>query len=273
MRSADGRPGPDYWQQRADYDIAATLDTARHTIKAHMSLAYTNNSPDTLRFVWMQLDQNLYKSGSAGSALFPEDTRFGDRGFEGGYEIQNLVTNGARATSQVHETQMRVDLAEPLAPHGGKVTIAMDYSFAVPEHGSDRMARDGPLYEIAQWYPRVDVYDDIRGWNTDQYLGQGEFYLEYGDIDFSVTVPAGYVVAGSGLLQNSQDVLTAAQRSRLASAAHSDTTIRIITEAESKPVATQGMKTWRFRAQHVRDVAWAGAPDLVIHSQKSGFSP
>lgn len=262
VRSADGRPGPDYWQQRADYDIIATLDTGRHTIKAHMSLAYTNNSPDTLRFVWMQLDQNLYKSGSAGSVLFPEDTRFGDREFEGGYAIQNLVTNGARATSQVHETQMRVDLAEPLAPHGGKVTIAMDYSFAVPEHGSDRMARDGPLYEIAQWYPRVDVYDDIRGWNTDQYLGQGEFYLEYGDIDFSVTVPAGYVVTGSGLLQNPQDVLTAAQRSRLAIAAHSDTTIRIITEAESKPVATQGMKTWRFRAQHVRDVAWAGAPDF-----------
>ena len=262
VRTADGRPGPDYWQQRADYDIVATLDTARHTIRAHMSLAYTNNSPDTLRYVWMQLDQNLYKSGSAGSALFPEDTRFGDRGFEGGYDIQNLVTNGKRATSRVHETQMRVDLAEPLAPHGGKVTIAMDYSFAVPEHGSDRMARDGPLYEIAQWYPRVDVYDDVRGWNTDQYLGQGEFYLEYGDIDFAVTVPAGYVVAGSGVLQNPQDVLSAAQRSRLAAAARSDSVIRIITEAEAKPVATSGTKTWRFRAQHVRDVAWAGAPDF-----------
>ncbi len=262
LRSASGRPGPDYWQQRADYDIAATLDTARHAIKAHMSLAYTNNSPDTLRYVWMQLDQNLYKIGSAGSALFPDDTRFGDRGFQGGYEIQNLVTDGVRATSQVHETQMRIDLAEPLAPHGGKVTIAMDYSFAVPEHGSDRMARDGPLYEIAQWYPRVDVYDDIRGWNTDQYLGQGEFYLEYGDIDFAVTVPAGYVVAGSGVLQNPQDVLTAAQRSRLAAAARSDSVIRIITESESKPMVTPGLKTWRFRAQHVRDVAWAGAPDF-----------
>lgn len=262
VRTADGRPGPDYWQQRADYDIVATLDTGRHTIRAHMSLAYTNNSPDTLRFVWMQLDQNLYKSGSAGGALFPEDTRFGDRGFEGGYDIQNLVTNGKRATSRVHETQMRVDLAEPLAPHGGKVTVAMDYSFTVPEHGSDRMARDGPLYEIAQWYPRVDVYDDVRGWNTDQYLGQGEFYLEYGDIDFTVTVPSGYVVAGSGVLQNPQDVLSAAQRSRLAAAARSDTVIRIITEAEAKPVATSGTKTWRFRAQHVRDVAWAGAPDF-----------
>lgn len=262
VREANGHPGPDYWQQRADYDIAATLDTTRQTIRGHVTLAYTNNSPDTLRYVWMQLDQNLYKPGSAGSYLFPEDTRFGDRGFEGGYEIQNLVVNGARAASEVHGTQMRVSLAEPLAPHGGKVTIAMDYGFAVPEHGSDRMARDGPLYEIAQWYPRVDVYDDIRGWNTDPYLGQGEFYLEYGDINFAVTVPAGYVVAGSGVLQNPQEVLSAAQRARLATAARSDSIVRIITEAEAKPVVTPGMKTWRFRAQHVRDVAWAGAPDF-----------
>ncbi|MGH7623309.1 MAG: M1 family metallopeptidase, partial [Gemmatimonadaceae bacterium] len=156
----------------------------------------------------------------------------------------------------------RVELPEPLAPHGGKATISMDYSFLVPVHGSDRMARDDALYEIAQWYPRVDVYDDVRGWNTDQYLGQGEFYLEYGDIDYSVTVPAGYVVAGSGVLQNPQEVLTSAQRTRLAHAAHSDSVVRIITEAESAPVATRGTKTWHFRAQHVRDVAWAGAPDF-----------
>jgi Peptidase family M1 domain len=262
VRDADGRPGPDYWQQRADYDIVAMLDTTRHTVKGHVTLAYTNNSPDTLRYVWMQLDQNLYKEGSAGSYLFPEDTRFGDRGFEGGYEIQNLQVNGSRVSADVHGTQMRVSLPEPLAPRGGKVTIAMDYGFAVPEHGSDRMARDGPLYEMAQWYPRVDVYDDVRGWNTDPYLGQGEFYLEYGDINFAVTVPAGYVVAGSGVLQNPQEVLSATQRSRLASAAHSDSIVRIITEAEAKPVAAAGTRTWRFRAQHVRDVAWAGAPDF-----------
>jgi hypothetical protein len=261
-RSVDGRPGADYWQQRADYEIVATLDTGSHTIRGHVSIAYTNNSPDTLRYVWLQLDQNLYRSGSAGSNLFPEDTRFGDKGFEGGFEIQNLVSNGAHAVSRVNDTQMRVDLPEALAPHGGRVTLAMDYSFAVPEHGSDRMARDGPLYEIAQWYPRMDVYDDVRGWNTDPYLGQGEFYLEYGDIDYSVTVPAGYVVAGSGVLQNPQDVLTSTQRARLARAAHSDSVVRIITETESRPVAASGTKTWRFRAQHVRDVGWAGAPDF-----------
>jgi hypothetical protein len=262
VRGADGAPGPDYWQQRADYEIVATLDTARHMIRGRVSVAYTNNSPDTLRYLWMQVDQNLYKEGSAGSTLFPEDTRFGDRGFEGGFEIRNLVANGTKATSRVNDTQMRVDLPQPLVPHGGKVTIAMDYSFLVPEHGSDRMARDGPLYEVAQWYPRMDVYDDVRGWNTDPYLGQGEFYLEYGDIDYAVTVPAGYVVAGSGVLQNPQEVLTSEQRSRLARAAKSDSIVRIIADTESHAVATPGTKTWRFRAQHVRDVAWAGAPDF-----------
>jgi hypothetical protein len=262
FRGADGRPGPDYWQQRADYQIAATLDTTSKTVRGRVSIAYTNNSPDTLRYVWLQLDQNLYRGGSAGAALFPDDTRFGDRGFEGGYRIQNLAVNGARAASRVTDTDMRVDLPQPLAPRGGKVTIAMDYSFAVPEHGSDRMARDGTLYEIAQWYPRMAVYDDVRGWNADPYLGQGEFYLEYGDIDYSITAPAGYTIAGSGVLQNPREVLTAAQRARLERASRSDSVVPIVTEGEAKAVVTPGTKTWRFRAKNVRDVAWAGAPDF-----------
>jgi hypothetical protein len=262
FRGADGRPGPDYWQQRADYQIAATLDTTSKTVRGRVSIAYTNNSPDTLRYVWLQLDQNLYRGGSAGAALFPDDTRFGDRGFEGGYRIQNLAVNGARAASRVTDTDMRVDLPQPLAPRGGKATIAMDYSFAVPEHGSDRMARDGTLYEIAQWYPRMAVYDDVRGWNADPYLGQGEFYLEYGDIDYSITAPAGYTIAGSGVLQNPREVLTAAQRARLERASRSDSVVPIVTEGEAKAVVTPGTKTWRFRAKNVRDVAWAGAPDF-----------
>ena len=117
---------------------------------------------------------------------------------------------------------MRVDLEAPLPPHGGNITIGMQYSFNVPEHGSDRMGRDSALYEIAQWYPRMAVYDDVRGWNTDPYLGQGEFYLEYGDIDYAVTVPADYIVAGSGVLQNRAEVLTPAEVERLDRAAHVD---------------------------------------------------
>ena len=214
-RSASGQPGPDYWQQRADYEIAVTLDTAAQTVGGHVVITYTNNSPDTLTFVWLQLDQNLYREGSLGSVLHAEEARFAARGFRGGYEIRNLTVNGRVASSQVSDTRMRVKLAQPLAPRGARATIAMDFQFVVPLHGSDRMGRDGQLFEIAQWFPRMAVYDDVRGWNTDPYYGQGEFYLEYGDIDYAVTAPAGYTIAGSGVLQNPHEVLSVAQRARL----------------------------------------------------------
>lgn len=264
-RAATGAPGPDYWQQRADYTIAATLDTAANRIRGTVSIRYTNNSPDTLRFVWLQLDQNLYRTLSKGSAMFPAESRWGVRGFQGGYDITGLQVNGRGVTGKTDDTMMRVDLDAPLLPHGGTITIGMQYAFFVPEHGSDRMGRDSALYEIAQWYPRVAVYDDVRGWNTDPYLGQGEFYLEYGDIDYAVTVPAGYVVAGSGVLQNRAEVLTATQIERVDRASHSPSVIQVITPDEAngaKHRVVAGTKTWRFRAEHVRDVAWAAAPDF-----------
>ena len=264
-RSSSGVPGPDYWQQRADYTINASLDTATTAISGAVEIRYTNNSPDTLRYVWVQADQNLYRTGSKGSALFPADSRWGVRGFEGGYTFSDVRINGAAVQPRINDTMMRLDLPSPLMPRGGKATIAIRYSFRVPEHGSDRMGRDSLLYEIAQWYPRMAVYDDIRGWNTDPYLGQGEFYLEYGDYDYSVTVPAGYVVAGSGVLQNPDEVLTATQRQRLASASHASEVIPVITQSEAAAAKTRkvsGTRTWRFRAQNVHDVAWAGAPDF-----------
>lgn len=261
-RSAGGMPGPDYWQQRADYSISAVLDTTEQSVTGHVTITYTNNSPDTLTFVWLQLDQNLYRAGSIGSAVNAEETRWGAHGFSGGYDIRNLTVNGKPAVPAVDDTRMRVKLAQPLAPRGGKATIAMDYAFHVPDHGSDRMGRDGSMFEIAQWYPRMAVYDDVHGWNTDPYTGQGEFFLEYGDIDYAVTVPAGYVVAGSGMLQNPQEVLTAAQRSRLADAARSERPVAIIPAGEDSARLRAGTRTWRFRAQNVRDVAWAGAPDF-----------
>ncbi|MFL5577651.1 MAG: M1 family metallopeptidase [Gemmatimonadaceae bacterium] len=263
FRSSTGAPGPDYWQQRADYTIAATLDTTAQTVSGTVTVRYTNNSPDTLRFVWLQLDQNLYRPGSKGSAVFPADSRWGVRGFAGGYELASVTVNGRPAAPKIDDTMMRLDVpGAPIAPKGGKATIAIRYSFRVPEHGSDRMGRDGTLYEIAQWYPRMAVYDDVRGWNTDPYLGQGEFYLEYGDIDYAITAPAGYVIAGSGVLQNPADVLTPAQRERLARAAKSTSVVQIVPQAEARATPTPGTKTWRFRAQNVRDVAWAGAPDF-----------
>ena len=231
FRSASGAPGPDYWQQRADYTIAVALDTTQQRVSGSVTIRYTNNSPDSLRFIWIQLDQNLYRPGSKGTALFPADSRWGVRGFEGGYDLTSVQVNGRPATVKVDDTMGRIDLDQGIAPKGGKITITMNYAFRVPEHGSDRMGRDGTLYEIAQWYPRMAVYDDIRGWNTDPYFGQGEFYLEYGDIDFSVTAPAGYTVAASGLLQNPAEVLAARQRERLARAAKSDAVVRIVTQA------------------------------------------
>jgi hypothetical protein len=265
FRSSSGAPGPAYWQQRADYTIAATLDTTARTIRGTVSIHYTNNSPDTLHFVWIQLDQNLYRQGSQGSALFPADSRWGVGGFHGGYEITGLELNGRGVAGKIDDTMMRIDLDAPLLPNGSAITIGMQYSFAIPDHGSDRMGRDSTLYEIAQWYPRMVVYDDVRGWNTDQYLGQGEFYLEYGDIDYSVTVPAGYVVAGSGVLQNAKEVLTFAQQDRLGRLATSRNPVAIITKDEAldaKRRLVGGTKTWRFHAENVRDVAWAAAPDF-----------
>jgi hypothetical protein len=145
--------------------------------------------------------------------------------------------------------------------------LDLTYGFSVPEHGADRMGRDGSLYEIAQWYPRMAVYDDVNGWNTDPYLGQAEFYLEYGNIDYEVTLPAGYIVAGTGVLQNPAEVLTERQRTRLAAAAKSDTTVHIVTEPELRSGAArperQGSLTWRFRAENVRDAAWAASPEYL----------
>jgi len=161
---------------------------------------------------------------------------------------------------------MKVDLTAPLPP-GATATFDIAWQFNIPEHGADRMGRDGALFELAQWYPRVAVYDDLRGWNTEPYLGQGEFYLEYGDYTMEVTVPAGYIVAGTGMLLNASEVLTPTQVSRLAQAARTEKTVNIITDAELKSGAARpkrtGTLTWRFKAQNVRDAVWAASPDYM----------
>ncbi len=275
-RDASGSPGPAYWQQRADYTIAATLDTATRSINGTVTVRYTNNSPDTLRWVWMQLDQNLFRQGSKGSAVFAADSRWGPRDFVGGYKLGDVTADGAAVAPKADDTMMRLDLAQPLAPHGGKLTIVVHYSFEVPDHGADRMGRDGVLYEIAQWYPRMAVYDDVRGWNTEPYIGQGEFYLEYGDIDYAVTVPAGYTVGGSGVLQNPAEVLSPSERQRLAAAARDTVVVPVITAAEAGAAKTAhrlGMRTWRFRATNVRDVAWGAAPDFRWDAVSTGVIP
>ncbi|HEX2250809.1 MAG TPA: hypothetical protein VHH32_10700, partial [Gemmatimonadales bacterium] len=295
IRRVDGSPGRQYWQQQVDYRIRATLDTAAKRITGVSSIRYTNNSPDSLEFVWLQLDQNLFRSGSTGSLLFPTEGQLLSHGWEGGFEIDSVVQcSGPEAQpardrgraqrrrrartpaaprcqaeplrTRVDDTMMYVDLGTAIPP-GGNTTLELAYEFNIPERGAGRMGRDGSLYQIAQWYPRLAVYDDVHGWNTDQYLGQGDFYLEYGDIEYEVTVPAGYIVAGTGVLQNPGDVLTPLQRRRLARALKSDTTIGIVTAQELATGAARQVKngslTWRFKAQRVRDVAWAASPEYL----------
>ena len=275
VRAGSGAPGSRYWQNRADYDIAASLDTATKTLRGQLTLRYTNNSPDTLHYIWFQTEQNAFKANSLNSFIFPPDSRFGAQSFQGGDIIDHLdqLIAGVpkapprRAKLQVrdNETMTRVDLAEPLAP-GKMATFDIAWHFPIPEHGADRMGRDGALYELAQWYPRVAVYDDVRGWNTEPYLGQGEFYLDYGDYNVAVTVPAGYIVAATGALQNGAEVLTPTEISRLAQAAKSATPIRVVTADELKSGAARprrtGTMTWRFQARNVRDAVWAGSPDF-----------
>jgi hypothetical protein len=274
MRSASGAPGARYWQNRADYDLHATLDTAAKAVSGEMTLRYTNNSPDTLTFVWLQTEQNAFRPTSLNSLIFPQNSRFGARAFEGGYTVtraeQVLAGAGGKARKVAvsvrdNETVLKVNLAEPLAP-GRTATLEFAYRFPVPEHGADRMGRDGALYEIAQWYPRVSVYDDIRGWNTEPYLGQGEFYLDYGDYTLAVTVPAGYIVAATGALENPREVLTTTQVTRLAEAAKTEKVVRVITADELKSGAARtrkdGTLTWKFRSKNVRDVVWAASPDF-----------
>lgn len=284
FRTGSGAPGPRYWQQRVSYTIRASLDTATHTVSGRETIRYTNRSPDSLRYVWFQTDQNIYAAGSRGSYINPADARWSAGGFRGGYTISGLATvrgtepghgdtpiRRAPLATMANGTALRADLDRPLPP-GGSVTMELAFSFQVPEHGSDRMGRErfaeGWLYEIAEWFPRLAVYDDLRGWNTEQYLGQGEFYLEYGDIDFDLTVPRNFIVAGSGTLLNPLEVLTATQRRRLGQARVADTTVAIVSAAEAgqpstRPAGVSSTLTWRFSARNVRDVAWAAAPNFV----------
>jgi hypothetical protein len=270
FRSAGGAPGPRYWQQRADYEIQAALDTASQSLSGTEVIHYHNQSPDTLRFVWLTAEQNLYRPESLGAALNPAETRFGARAFQGGLEVKYARVAGAEVKPYVWDTMMRLDLPRPLAP-GQSVDLAFGWSFKIPAHGSDRMGREGSLYEIAQWYPRMAVYDDVSGWNTQPYLGQGEFYREFGTYDVSLTVPAGYIVGATGTLQNAAEVLTATQRERLARAAQSTQQVSIISAQEAGTAAarpkTTGTLTWRFRAENVHDFAWAASPKFIWDSE------
>jgi len=275
FRSASGAPGPKYWQNRADYKINCTLDTAAHKVTGSVEITYTNNSPDDLEFVWLQMDQNIYKENSRGSATTTQTGgRWANANFTQGEVVKaiSIDADGKKYTPQytITDTRMQVWLQQPLKATGNKTKININYEFVVPAYGTDRMGRlstkNGWIYEVAQWFPRMAVYDDIQGWNTLPYLGAGEFYLEYGDIEYSVTAPANLIVVGSGELQNEKEVLTPTQITRLASAKNSDKTVVLrsaeeIKDAKSRPSGSN--LTWKFKIQNTRDVAWAASKAFV----------
>ena len=280
FRSASGMPGPLYWQQKADYDIKVSLDTADHTIHGVETLTYTNNSPDTLRYLWIQVDENI-NAASNRMAIFANPARRQEPGFTGGVSIERLnvlrAGAGPRAAStstaltyRINSTMMRVDLDRPL-PSKGVVRLDIAWHHQIPANGRTGRTQQGALgwlYQVAEWYPRMAVYDDVRGWNTDQYIGNGEFYLEYGDFNVAITMPAGFTVTATGVLQNPAEVLPALIRTRLAAAAHSDTIVRIIRPdevgtPELLPARAGASRTWRFHAVNVRDFAWATAPNYL----------
>ena len=285
-RSASGQPGVEYWQNRADYKLTAKLNDLNNEISGTDIVTYTNNSPDTMSFVWMYLDQNLFKNDSRGTAIIPVNgSRNGAQGqiFDGGFKIKSVkiisTIQGKLIEKQakflITDTRMQVYLPQPLKSKGGVVKIKIEYSFISPNEGSDRMGvletKNGKIFTIAQWYPRMCVYDDIRGWNTNPYLGASEFYLEYGNFDVSISVPSNQIVVCSGKLLNSSEVLTAEQQIRFLKASESDKTIIIRSADEvlaSANLTAKAYKTWHYQILNARDASWASSAAFILDAAK-----
>jgi len=290
-RTASGAPGHAYWQQRADYRIEARLDAKARRIDAEARITYRNNSPDTLRYIWMQLDQNRFRADSldqrsrtvsrdrvsyqdlrAQQAVSPNEL-----GYTG---LSFTLDDGRSLPYTVVDTLARVDLPEPLAS-GDSVTFDITWEFNIVRRDAVRSRggyelfdeTDTQIFFLAQWFPRLAVYSDYEGWHTKAFLGRGEFTLEFGDYDVSLTVPDNHVVSATGELRNPNEVLSATQRERLAGAG-SEAPVFIVTPEEAlanEETEATGMKTWRFRAENVRDFAWASSKkfiwDAMVHEQ------
>ena len=267
LRTGSGAPGAAYWQNRADFKIAAKIDTAAHVLTGDETITYTNNSSEALGFLWLQMDQNLYRRESRGYAM-SGGRRVDPKLSTDGYIIDAVTVDGKPVKTLISDTRMRVDLEAPVTSGGGKVQVHVRYHFTIPGLFGGRMAwnanKSGDIYDLAQWYPRLQVFDDVRGWDTLPYLAN-EFYLEYGMFDYAVTVPADMLVAGSGALTNPNEVLSRDQRARWDIAKASDKTvvIRAREEVAATPPANGATKTWRFHMENTRDVAFSASRAFV----------
>lgn len=276
-RTASGNPGVGYWQNAADYQIEATLDDVAHTLTGKVTLTYTNNSPEKLGFIWMQLEQNRFTEDSRGTLTTPVQGNRYNGDIDGGFDITSVQakvgTKGAISSKNlISDTRMQVWFAEPIPAKGGMATVSMNFSFKIPQKGMDRMGRlevaDGWIYALAQWYPKVAVFDEVEGWNVEPYLGAGEFYLEYGNFDYKITVPYDHIVVGSGQLMNPKEVLSKELQNRLAKASTSDETVYMISPEEVKNTQLTrpkqaGMVTWHFTIQNSRDIAFASSRAFI----------
>lgn len=285
VRTAQGAPGPRYWQQRADYQITVSLDDAKQMITGESTITYHNNSPYDLNYLWLQLDQNRYRQDSDDvlTARAPnfEELPYGTlaevlarREFAGGVTIQQLEDGSGKALAHtVVKTMMRVDLPRPLAS-GADYVLKLKWEYPIIDATTSR-TRGGYeyfpedqnyIYEIAQWYPRMAAFTDVEGWQNKQYLGRGEFALELGNYEVAITVPADHIVAATGELQNADKVLNKAQRQRLADAAKATKPVFIVTPDEAKQSQqdrAEASKTWVFKAQNVRDFAFASSRKFI----------
>lgn len=278
-RAASGVPGPDYWQNKTDYEIEATLDDENHTLTGKITITYTNNSPHELDFIWIHLNQNRFTEDSRGTLTSPIGGFRYDGDTDGGYTISNLEAKVRRSTSNrylIDDTRMQVFFDQPLQANGNKATVSMNFQYKIPVEGMDRMGRlevqDGTIYAMAQWIPQAAVFDDVEGWNVEPYLGAGEFYYGYGDYDYKITVPWDHFVLGSGELQNPREVLSAKLRERMAKAEESDATVFIVGPDEvndpSIRAKQEGTLTWHFKMENTRDVAFGSSSAFIWDAAK-----
>ena len=283
-RTASGAPGHEYWQQRADYDIRVALDDVAQRITGSETIAYHNESPDTLSYLWLQIDPNIFAPESHAVLIDGADmdepsyrsmeTLLARETFDGSAEITSVrnAAGGAPLEHTLVDTMMRVDLPAPLQP-GQTFRLAVDWTYLVNDSkrirgrtGYERFDDGNVLYEIAQWFPRMCAYTDATGWQNKQFLGRGEFTLEFGDYRVAITVPDDHVVAATGVLKNPEQVLSDEQRARLAEARTADRPVFIVTPDEAlanEQGAPSGSKTWLFEAENVRDFAFASSRKFI----------
>jgi hypothetical protein len=287
-RTASGAPGHEYYQQKADYVMNIQLDDEKQRIDGEETITYTNNSPDPLDYLWVQLDQNVRAKDSqtkdVSSKKMEEFEETGDIvsfqnkfEFDGGFKIKSVKTSGKDLKHFVNYTMMRIDLPQTLKP-GGKFTFSIEWWYNINNRmeiggrsGYEHFKKENNyIYTIAQFFPRMAVYNDVEGWQNKQFLGRGEFALAFGDYDVSITVPSDHIVASTGELANASQVLTGEQKVRLDKAKNADQPMFIVTPEEAKRAEkskSTNSKTWRYKAKNVRDFAFASSRKFIWDAQ------